>query len=56
MTDYTKATNEQLRTALDMADYDIQRYAKTNPDLASAAQRVKIQVRDELKARFSNGT
>lgn len=56
MNNYTTATKEELERAMDMADYDIQRFAKTNPLLVSAARLVKVKFRDELKRRFSHVT
>ena len=51
MTDYTQATDQQLRQAKSMAEYDIQRYAKTHPIEAEAAQRVRLAVRAEPERR-----
>ena len=52
MTNYEHATDEQLRQAKRMARYDIDRYAKWQPDRAVRAQREFIRARDELKARL----
>ena len=51
MTDYTHATDQQLRQAKEFAEYDVQRYKDTFPDLAKAADRVRVAVLTEENRR-----
>lgn len=56
MTSYAQATGQQLRQAKSMAEYDVQRYKDTFPELAKAADRVRVAVLTEMirRPRCSN--